>query len=222
MRKVWVLIPSFLSALFKGRLFVFTSSFPTTAAVTAPLNISLFREHAVSWCCAIEILQHNITSVGGQFLTIMYLRHGKVFPHAYFLPLTVTQLQHSECLLYTCPHSSHTVSLLRLKRRSTTMMRNATLVARPRNLTNITSLASMHQKLTRNPLHQLRNSSVIVAPASMVRTRPLRTHSDWPRVTVLISDNYCVPKWVCLENASKRKLSDFKCKDIESDRSLGS
>ena len=72
------------------------------------------------------------------------------------------------------------------------MMRNATLVAHPRNLTGITlitSQASMHRNSTRNQPHWFGNSSVTEAPASMVEARPPLTHSDWLGVTLIISDN---------------------------------
>ena len=54
------------------------------------------------------------------------------------------------------------------------------------------------------------------ARANEVVARPPTIHSDQPRVTALIIDNYCVPQW-CLVEIAKRtdtcgKFSDFKCK----------
>ena len=37
----------------------------------------------------------------------------------------------------------------------------------------------------------------------MVEAMPPITHSDWPRVTLLINENYCVPKWDNIEKAGK-------------------
>ena len=40
----------------------------------------------------------------------------------------------------------------------------------------------------------------------MVEARPPITHSDRPRVTLLINDNYCVPQWGFVDWAGKTNI----------------
>ena len=72
-----------------------------------------------------------------------------------------------------------------------------------------------HPTLVGDPVYQHRSNSVTGGRANKVESRPPTIHSNRPRATVLINDNYCVPQWGSVEMAETIKTFVDNCQTLK-------
>ena len=78
----------------------------------------------------------------------------------------------------------------------------------------------------RGPFHQQRmqwtlvgnldhkHGSNSVTGVRAINVEPPTIHSDQPRDTVLINDNYCVPQWACVKSAKRTETFVDNCQTL--------
>ena len=74
------------------------------------------------------------------------------------------------------------------------------------------SLPSKHQTPARKPNHQPGNTRL--SRSEQGRTRLPNTHSDWPRVSVLINGNYFVTQRGFVERAGRTETFVYNCQTL--------